>query len=434
MTQADRETRRLSAVAAAYRGRDLPPQVKALGLTSFFQDVASEMVYPLLPAFLAALGGGPVVLGAMESVAEGVLAILKGAAGRWSDRLGRRKPFVSAGYGISALTRPLLAIAASAVQVVLLRVLDRVAKGLRTAPRDALIAEATLPRQRAYAFSFHRGLDHLGAAVGPLAGALVLLAAPGNTRLVFALATIPAVIGWLTVQVALRESKSGAPSVASTDARTAGSAARSGDAPAESASSGAATPAAAAAPPGKLPRALWPPLAAFFLFSLGNASDAFLLLRAADMGISGFGIALLWSGFHVCKWLASVPSGRLADRLGPRRPILAGWAIYAVVYLGFGLATGPWALAGLFAAYAVYYGLTEGAERALIVKLAGSAGTGTSLGAFHFVTGLGTLAASLLFGLIWEITSPLVAFAFGAALAGAAALVLSLPSESPAAA
>lgn len=437
-TRQEHRSARLAHVAAAYRGQDLPRGVKALGLTSFFQDVASEMVYPLLPAFLASLGGGPVVLGAMESVAEGVLAVLKGAAGRWSDRLGRRKPFVTAGYGLSALTRPLLAIAATATHVVLLRALDRVAKGLRTAPRDALIAEATLPHQRGYAFSFHRGLDHLGAAVGPLGGAAVLLAAPGNTRLVFALATIPAVIGWLTVQFALRESSRTPPALASTGALAAASEARSGDAPAASSSPAAPSPAAGAAvpamAPGKLPRALWPPLAAFFLFSLGNASDAFLLLRAADLGISGFGIALLWSGFHVCKWLASVPSGRLADRLGPRRPILVGWAIYAVVYLGFGLATGPWALAALFAAYAAYYGLTEGAERALIVQLAGSAGTGTSLGAFHFATGVGTLAASLLFGVIWEASSPLVAFAFGAALAGAAALLLMMSSRSEAAA
>jgi MFS family permease len=384
-----------ASLTGAYRGEGLPRSVKALGVTSFFQDVASEMVYPLLPAFLASLGGGPALLGAMESVAEGVLALLKGAAGRWSDRLGRRKPFLSAGYGLSALTRPLLAVAGSAAQVVLLRAVDRVAKGLRTAPRDALIAEATEPDQRAYAFSFHRGLDHLGAAVGPLLGAVVLLAVPGNTRLVFALATIPAVIGWLTVQIACRETAS-APAVETANRRGAS----------------------------RLPAALWPSLTAFFLFSLGNASDAFLLLRAADLGFSPFGIALLWSAFHVAKWLTSVPSGRLADRIGPRRQILLGWALYAAVYLGFGLASQAWMLLPLFAAYAGFYGLTEGAERALVVHLARGAGAGTSLGAFHFATGIGSLVASLWFGVLWEAYSPLLAFLIGGGLAGAAALVL----------
>jgi len=233
---------------ATYLGTSLPPSVKALGLTSFFQDVASEMVYPLLPAFLAALGGGPLVLGAMESISEGVLALLKGAAGRWSDRLGRRKPFVSVGYGLSALTRPFLALAALAWHVVALRAVDRVAKGLRTAPRDALIAGAVEPERRAYAFSFHQGLDHLGAAVGPLAAAGVLFLAPGRVRLVFALATIPAIVGWLTVQLFTREPRE----------------------PADSSPAGAAQAAAAISPAapggGRLPRALRLPLVAFLLF------------------------------------------------------------------------------------------------------------------------------------------------------------------------
>ncbi len=381
---------------ATYRGAGLPPTVKALGATSFFQDVASEMVYPLLPAFLASLGGGPLVLGAMESAAEGVLAIFKGLTGRWSDRLGRRKPFVSAGYGLSALTRPAMAVAGSALQVVLLRAVDRLAKGLRTAPRDALISEATAPETRGYAFSFHRGLDHLGAAVGPLLAALVLLAAPGRVRWVFALATLPALMGWMIVQVAARENPARAQRRAAT----------------------------ARAP---LPRALWPPLAAMFVFSLGNASDAFLLLRASGLGFSPIGLTLLWSGFHVAKWLASAPSGRLADRFGPRRLILSGWLLYAAVYAGFTRAGSPLGVAALFAAYALYYGLTEGAEKKLVVELAGPAiGAGSSLGAFHAATGLGTFCASILFGLLWERISPRAAFLAGATLATVAVLLLLL--------
>lgn len=378
---------------ATYRGRGLPRTVKALGATSFFQDVASEMVYPLLPAFLASLGGGPLLLGAMESAAEGVLALLKGLAGRWSDRLGRRKPFVSAGYGLSALTRPALAAAAAPLQVVALRALDRVAKGLRTAPRDAMIAESTPAADRAYAFSFHRGLDHLGAAVGPLLAAMVLLWRPGGVRWIFALATIPALAGWLVVQVGSRE------------------------------------PESAPRPPARgatvLPRPLRLPLAAMALFSLGNASDAFLLLRAAQIGYSPLGLTLLWSGFHVCKWLASAPSGGLADRLGTRPLVLAGWSVYAAVYAGLALTASAPGVAALFALYAVYYGAVEGAEKKLVLELAGPAtGTGSSLGVFHAATGAGSFAASLLFGLVWERVSPAAAFFVGAALAVSAAALL----------
>lgn len=381
----DRES---SGALATYRGKGLPSTVKALGATSFFQDVASEMIYPLLPAFLASLGGGPLVLGAMESVAEGVLALFKGAAGRWSDAAGRRKPFISAGYGLSALARPAMAAAATPLHVVLLRALDRVAKGLRTAPRDALISETTPAEHRAWAFSFHRGLDHLGAAVGPLLAAMVLLWRPGAVRSVFALATIPVLVGWLIVQMATRETRA------------------------------SPVPRAAAAGRSTLPRALRSPLLAMFLFSLGNASDAFLLLRASQARISAIGLTLLWSGFHVCKWLASAPSGRLADRFGARPLILGGWLLYALVYAGFARAGAPPWMIGLFTVYAVYYGVTEGAEKKLIVQLAGdSLGAGSSLGAFHAATGFGTFLASLLFGALWQEISPQAAFLTGAALA-----------------
>lgn len=401
----------LRGLLALYRGRDLPPTVRALGTTSFFQDVASEMVYPLLPAFLITLGGGPVLLGAMESVSEGLLALLKGAAGRWSDASGRRKPWVSAGYGLSALTRPLLALAAAAWQVVGLRAFDRVAKGLRTAPRDAWIAEITRPAERGFAFSFHRGLDHLGAAAGPLLAALVLLAVPGRERWVFALATIPAVIGWVVVTWGTNPP----PPLREGERQKRPTRPREGDPP----------PFEKGGIEGGFSERAGGGFLAFFLFSLGNATDAFLLLAAAQAGYPPLGLTLLWSGFHVVKSLSSVPGGRLADRVGPRPPILAGWGLYALVYVGFALSPGPLVLALLFALYAVHYGLTEGAARALVVEwLGGRTGTGTGLGTFHLVTGLGTFAASLLFGVLWEIVSPAAAFATGAALALAAAVVL----------
>lgn len=385
-----------------YSGRTLPRNVRALSLTSFLQDVASDMVYPLLPGFLALLGGGAVALGAMESVAEGVLALVKGWAGRMSDRLGRRKPFVVWGYGVSAATRPLLALALVPLHVVLLRAVDRLAKGLRTAPRDALIADSTPEAQRGFAFSYHRGLDHLGAATGPLLAAAVLALLPRQLRLVFALATVPALLGVAVVVWRVREeiARAGAP-----------------------VSSPTLPPAASRT---ALPRALWLPLAAVFLFGLGNASDAFLLLRAADLGLDPLGLTLLWSGFHVAKWAASAPSGRLVDRLGPGRPLLVGWTFYAAVYAGFAGTRGVVPMLALLLVYAVYYGLTEGAERTMVVGLAGDAGRGTALGAYHLASGGGVFLASLLFGVVWEEVSPRAAFLIGAGLAAAATVLLAV--------
>jgi MFS family permease len=390
-----------------YSGRKLPSNVRALSLTSFLQDVASDMVYPLLPGFLTLLGGGALTLGAMESAAEAVLALVKGWAGRASDRRGRRKPFVVWGYGLSATTRPLLALAFAPIHVVALRAVDRLAKGLRTAPRDALIADSTPAEQRGFAFSSHRGLDHLGAATGPLLAAALLAFAPGGLRLVFALATLPALVGVAVVVWRVREQ----PRHSATEA---------------GAQAMAATGAANAVPRPALPRRLLLPLAAVFLFGLGNASDAFLLLRAADLGLGPLGLTLLWSGFHVAKWAASAPSGRLVDRLGPGRPLLVGWTLYAGVYGGFAWTRGIGALLALLLLYAVYYGLTEGAERTLVVGLAGEAGRGTALGAYHLASGAGIFLASLLFGVVWEQASPSAAFLLGGALAAAATALLAL--------
>jgi len=396
-----------------YTGRTLPANVRALGLTSLLQDVASEMVYPLLPAFILALGGGAVALGVMESAAEGVLALVKGWAGRESDRRGRRKPFVLWGYGLSAATRPVLALVTLPVHVVLMRVIDRVAKGLRTAPRDAMIADAAAPEERGFAFSFHRGLDHLGAAIGPLLAAAVLALQPGRMRLVFALATVPALLGVVTVASRVREETRSGVGAGLAPALTPTAKAQSTTAPGRG-----------QAPP--LPRALRWPLAAIFLFALGNATDAFLLLRLSALGVSAIGLTLLWSAFHVAKWAFSAPSGRLADRLGPARPLLAGWAVYAAVYAGFAWLTRPAALLALFLLYAIYYGLSEGAERALVVALAGEERRGTVLGAYHLVSGAGLFLASLLFAAVWEEISPRAAFLVGAALALAAALLMLL--------
>ena len=383
---------------AVWSGRDLPPVVRRLGAASFFQDVASEMVYPLLPAFLAALGGGPALLGAMESAAEAVVAVVKGWAGRASDRAGRRKPFVAFGYGASALARPLLALAATAWQVVALRLWDRLAKGVRTAPRDALLARAVEPERRAYAFAFHRGLDHLGAATGPLAAA-ALLAGGADVRLVFAVATLPALAGVAAVWLGVPAEPRG--------------------------TAAAAGPAANSAAPPAAPAVFRRVLLAAFLFALANASDAFLLLRAADLGAPQAALALIWAGFHVVRWAASAPGGRLSDRIGARRSLAAGWTLYALCYAAFAFAGTLVALLVLLLPYAAYTGLVEGAERTLAVEVGGGVErSGASLGAWHRAAGFGAAAASLAFGLMWQQVSARAAFLAAAAAALAAVAVL----------
>jgi len=275
---------------------------------------------------------------------------------------------------------------------VALRLWDRFAKGVRSAPRDALIAGAIDPPRRAAAFAFHRGLDHLGAATGPLAAA-ALLAAGAPVRAVFLAATLPALAGFATVLFGVPR-----------EARSAVAAARR-----------AAAPSAPA-----LRRAL----VAAALFGLANASDLFLLLRAGELGMAAPSLALLWSAFHVVRWLASAPGGRLADRFGARRALVAGWIVYGLVYAGFGAASGIGAFLLLMLPYAAHAGLVEGAERALAVELGGERAAGASLGAWQRATGLGALGASLLFGILAEGLSMRIAFFAGAALALAAAAVV----------
>jgi len=381
------------SILRLYRGSDLPPVVRRLGVASLFQDVASEMVYPLLPAFLAALGGGAAALGAMESAAEGVLAWVKGWAGRASDRAGRRKPFVVFGYAASALARPLLALARGAGQVVALRVWDRLAKGVRSAPRDAVLAGAVPQERRAYAFAFHRGLDHLGAAVGPLAAA-ALLAAGWELRWVFAAATLPAIVGVTIVALGIRDTEP-RPVERRTD-----------PVPARS------TPALRSA----LPAAL--------LFGLANSSDAFLLLRLTELGAPAATLSLVWAVMHVVRWVTAAPGGVVADRFGARRALAAGWTAYAALYAGFAATARLDLFLLLLLPYAAHGGLVEGAERALAVELGGADRAGASLGAWQRTAGYGALGASVIFGLVWEEFSAATAFAVGASAAALAVVAL----------
>jgi MFS family permease len=384
-------------------GQPLPRTVRSLGLVSLLTDASSEMIYPLLPAFLTGtLRAGPAFLGVVEGLAEAVAAALKVVSGRLSDRLARRKPLVVAGYALSSLVRPLVALAALPAHVLAVRLLDRVGKGVRSAPRDALVAEVTPREDRGRAFGFQRAMDHAGAMIGPLLASAAMLVTR-DLRVVFALAAIPAAFAVLTLGLGVRE-----------EARRGGSAVD-------------AAPATGGAP---LEPALLRYLGVLAVFTLGNSSDAFLLLRAQETGLPLAVLPVLWALHHLVKAAASTWGGALSDRGGRRRVILLGWGVYALTYAGFAAAGSPLAIALLFALYGLFHALTEGAERALLADLADEAARGRAFGLFHAVTGATLLPASLLTGFLWQRFGAPLALGAGAALAAlAAALLLALVPE-----
>jgi MFS family permease len=387
----------------------LPPTVRRLGLVSLLTDASSEMIYPLLPSFLTGtLRASPEFVGLVEGLAESVASLLKMASGWISDHLPRRKPLIVGGYTLSSLARPLVAFATSPWHVLAVRVADRIGKGVRGAPRDALVAQVTPPADLGRAFGFHRAMDHAGAVVGPLLASAVLLARD-DVRLVFALAALPALASVLVLVFGVKDAP----------ARATPAAARSAS----------PEPTHAATPAGPGPRRF---LAVIGLFTLGNSSDAFLLLRAQQAGVSLALVPLLWTAHHVVKSAASTAGGALSDRVGRRVTIAGGWCLYAAAYAGLGLATRAWQVWALFAVYGLHHALTEGPERALIADLATGERRGRAFGLYHAITGGLLLPASLLTGALWQRYSPAVALITGAAIALAAAVALLMVVPEPA--
>ena len=386
----------------------MPGTVVALGVVSLLNDLSSEMIFPLLPIFLAGtLGAGAVALGAVEGAAEAASSLLKLVFGAVSDRVRRRKPWLVVGYALAGVARPLIALAAAWPQVLALRLADRAGKGVRTAPRDALIADATPADRRGRAFGFHRAMDHAGAVAGPLAAA-GLLAVGVTLRNVFLLAAVPAAAALAVLALAVREGR-----------RRPGE-----DEPAEGAAVGGA--------PGLRPAAAWRRLAgpyrrllaALVVFTLGNSTDAFLLLRLHEAGLAAGWVAALWSLHHVVKLAFAWAGGVWSDRRGRRPAMLAGWAVYAAVYLGFAAVASLGWLIALFVVYGLYYGLTEPVEKAWVADLAPADLRGTALGLYHAAVGVAALPASLVFGWLWMRFGAAAAFGVGAALAGVAAAML----------
>ena len=374
----------------------LPPNVKVLGGASLLNDIASEMIFPLLPNFLlSVLGGNRFYLGVIEGVADSLASILKLWSGGHTDRAGRRKGFILFGYSLTAVIRPLIGVIVAPWQLLLIRVGERIGKGVRTSPRDALIADSTDPSIRGRAFGFHRAMDHLGAAIGPLLAAGFLFLWPGELRTLFLLTIVPGILVVGLLLFGLRETPATQP-------------------PRE--------PLNLTLRPFDRNFRLY--LLALVVFTLGNSSDAFLLVRASELGVPTVALPLLWCAFHVVKSVSNLLLGRAVDRFGPRPFIYLGWFVYVVVYLGFGLATNAWEAWALFLCYALFYGLTEPAEKALVAILVGGEHKGLAYGWYNFAIGIATLPSSLIFGALYQVYGAQVAFGWGAALALIAVILL----------
>jgi MFS family permease len=372
-----------------------------LGLVSFATDIASEMLYPLVPIFLTVTLGAPVAaLGIIEGIAEGTASLLKVASGWYSDRLPLRRPLVAAGYSLSAVGKLLLATAFVWPQVLVARITDRFGKGVRTSPRDALIADSADPASYGRAYGFHRAADTAGAVLGPLGG-LALLAIFGEEHLrpIFLIAVTPGLVSVLLVGLVRERRRE--PKPVTTPGRL------------DLSGAGAV---------------FWMFLGISLLFALGNSSDAFLILRAKDLGLGLSIVILMYVVYNTTYSLLAMPFGIVADRLGKRIVVTGGFFLYGVVYLGFALTGEESHLWLLFAVYGVYMALTDGMARAFVAELAPADRRGTFLGLYHTGIGLLAVASSVLAGVLWDAVGPPAPFWLGASTAfAAAALMLALP-------
>lgn len=380
----------------------LPRNVRLLGLASLLNDVAGELVFPLIPAFIKSLGAGPMALGAVEGVADTTASVIKLWSGSVSDRAGKRKVFIVTGYALAAFARPLAALATAPWQVLLVRSADRFGKGVRSAPKDALVADSTPPESRGRAFGFTRSMDHLGAAIGPALAFGFLWLWPGSLRTLFMLTAVPGLLVVLLMWLGLRErpiqTAAGKPfrlSLAPFDARF----------------------------------RLY--LLALAIFTLGNSTDAFLLMRAAELGVEPAVIPLLWGAFNIVKSVGSLAAGRAVDALGPLPLIVGGWLVYALMYAAFAWASTATEVWLFFLCYGAFHALTEPAERTLVANLVRPENKGLAFGWFNFCIGVVALPASLLFGWIYGQYGAAAAFLWSAALALVAVALLAMLKGRP---
>lgn len=369
------------------------------GLVSFFMDVSSEMIYPLVPLFLATvLGVNKSMIGLIEGIAEATASLLKVFSGRLSDHLGRRKGLMAVGYATSTLSRPFIALATAWQPVFASRFIDRLGKGIRTAPRDAIIAESSENTRLARSFGFHRSMDTMGAVVGPAIALLLLQWRPGNYPLVFWLSMAPGAMAVLLILLFIKEKKRVLPRH---EARP------------------------------KLSLAHFDWRIRFFiviatLFALGNSSDVFLILRAEQIGIPVVMIPAVYLTFNLIYTFSAIPAGIAADRYGRKRIILLGFILFAGLYYGFAIAETPATIWVLFGAYGIFMGLTEGIQKAFLASIIPPDFKATAFGVHASAVGLATLPASLIGGILWDRVSPAATFYFGAATAALSAALFTV--------
>ena len=370
--------------------------VFAAGLVSFFMDVSSEMVYPLVPLFLAnVLGVNKSVIGLIEGIAESTASLLKVFSGWFSDRIGRRKGLMGVGYAVSVLSRPLIALAVAWQHILASRFIDRFGKGIRTAPRDAIIAESSDPGVMGRAFGFHRAMDTLGAVIGPALAFFLLSAFAGDFRKVFWVSMIPGIIAVALIVFLIKEKKKALP--------------ERHERP-------------------KLTLAHFDWRFKFFvvittLFAIGNSSDVFLILRSQQLGITTAMIPVVYLTFNLVYALSAIPAGIAADRFGKKRVVLVGFILFALIYYGFavaGSATAAWVLFGL---YGVFMGLTEGVQKAFLTTIIPPDFKATAFGVYNTAVGLALFPASLIGGWLWDRVSPAATFYYGSAMAAVSTLL-----------
>lgn len=367
--------------------------VIVLGIASLLTDISSEMIFPLFPIFtVQVLGAAPAAFGLIEGLAESAASLLKVFSGWWSDRIGRRKPLIVGGYYLSTIAKPFLAIASHWGHAFGARFTDRVGKGIRTSPRDALIADSCAPEVRGKAFGLHRALDTVGAILGPLFAFLLLLFF--GVRDIFLLASIPAVLAVVVIVLFVREARK------------------------------RPTKLSFMAGLGSLPSGFRRYLAVVTLFSVANMSYGFFILRAVDIGLGAGQVILLYMLFNITYALVALPAGVLSDRVGRRPVIYAGYSVFGVTALGFALATSLWQVLLLFVLYGVFMGMANGVQRAYVADLVAPRLRGTAMGAFHTATGLALLPASLIAGLLWQAVGLWATFTFAAVLSFTAALLM----------
>jgi len=366
------------------------------GLTSFLTDTSVKMVYSVMPMFLLSIGASKTSLAIIEGIAESTASLIKAVSGFWSDRIGKNKPFMLIGYGLSALIIPLYTLVFSPIQVLILRFLERFGKGIRTAPRDSLIAGSIEKGDSGRSFGLQKAMDNSGAIAGPLIAFLILSALPGNYRLIFLIAGIPALLAIVVIAFGIKEAGKHKDKLFRTFHFR------------------------------DFPARYWFFLVIIFIFTLGNSTDALLLVKANEAGLKVAFIPLVFLFTNAVSVVASIPVGSLADRKGKEKTLVAGFLIYALVYFGFGFTEDKGAIVALFALYGLYSAATDGIQKAFISDVIDENKKGTGLGIYNALLGLTLLPASLIAGILYDRVNSSVPFYFGAATASVSAILMLL--------